>query len=143
MNSYFIDTEVFLIPEGDKRDGLADTKSDMLVLCHESDYNAHSALLVNILKAVGYQENDNAQIIKLDEDEQLSLAPLASECVSRVMCFGLKPRQISMNAGFHANQFYHTESFSILLTHSLAQLDSQTKFKKALWTALQEHFKAE
>lgn len=142
MNSYFIDSEVFIIPEAEHSRLEASEILEVLVLVRSKDYEAQKQLLDNILKAVALTPGENAALHLLDEKESVNVAEITPVNIKKVICFGLKPREISMNAGFHANHFYKTESFSILLTHSLTQLDGNTRFKKALWGALQEAFKS-
>lgn len=142
MNSYFIDSEVFIIPDSENKSMEVDGNVEVFVLARRKDYDSQKQLLDNILKAVSLIPGENAVLQLLEDDESINIAELTPATVDKVICFGLKPREISMNAGFHANHFYKTESFSILLTHSLNQLDGNTRFKKALWGALQEAFKS-
>jgi len=142
LNSYFIDSEVFIIPDSENKNLVAGEKVEVLVLARRKDYDSQKQLLDNILKAVSLTPGENTVLHLMEDDENINIAKLTPDSVSKVICFGLKPREISMNAGFRANHFYKTESFSILLTHSLDQLDGNTRFKKALWAALQESFKS-
>lgn len=142
MNSTILDNTIYSIPERKVADiDLTDGKK-LLVLLRTSDYEAHADLLHNILKAIAFTKDENAIIYTMnDEEESVALAQLAIPPIEAVICFGLKPKEISMNAGFRANKFYQTETFRILLSHSLEQLEGNKKFKMALWTALQEAFK--
>jgi DNA polymerase III psi subunit len=143
LNSYFINSEVFIIPEAMHHRLEASDELEVLVLARRKDYDSQNQLLDNILKAVSLIPGENAVLHFLGDHENINIAELCPDTVDKVICFGLKPSEIAMNAGFHANQFYKTESFSILLTHSLNQLDGNTRFKKALWAALQEAFKSQ
>ena len=142
MNSTFLDNTIYSIPEGKPRGIDLTEKKVLLVLLRKSDYEAHTDLLHNVLKAIAFTKDENAIIYTMNEgEESIALAKLAVPPIDAVICFGLKPKQISMNAGFRANKFYQTETFRILLSHSLEQLEGNKKFKMALWTALQEAFK--
>ena len=140
MNSIFFDKEIFIIPEAEDSSIEFSESSDMLIVCNTEDLEKNKQLLTNILNAISRKENENVDIHCLDNEETLNLAKSLNKQIKYVICFGLKPKNISMNAGFRANKFYQTESFSIMLSHSLGQLESEKKYKKALWEALQNAF---
>lgn len=140
MNSIIYDKEIFIIPEEGITEISYSEGSDMLILCRKEDSDANADLLGNILKAIGKEESKNVDVFRMDMDEDLHLAKSLDKQIKYVICFGLKPKNICMNAGFRANKLYKTEDFSIMLTHSLSQLQADVKYKKALWGALQQNF---
>lgn len=142
MNSDFFDNEIFIIPEDNKMPLNLDDKIEMVVVCKDDDYTENESLIINILKAISFDLNTNASLLKLEDQELVHLSRRLPGHLNYVICFGLKPKEIGFNAGFRANRFYKTETFSILLTHSLAQLTESKKHKMALWNALQSTFKA-
>lgn len=142
MNSDFFDNEIFIIPEDNKMPLNLDDKIEMVVVCKDDDYTENESLIINILKAISFDLNTNASLLKLEDQELVHLSRRLPAHLKYVICFGLKPKEIGFNAGFRANRFYKTETFSILLTHSLAQLTASKKHKMALWNALQSTFKA-
>ncbi len=140
MNSYFINTDVFIIPDIGKLDSHCPEKTRLLVFCEKEDFQSHSDLLHNILKAINFENDKNACILKLDKQSSVNVASITSDSITHVLSFGLSPKNLCLNAGFKANRFYKTESFSILLTHSLNQLEENKNYKMALWNALQNTF---
>ena len=141
MNSEFYDTDIFIIPESENPQPILSENIELCVFCRALDLQANNELLHNILKAVNYTEGNNAHIFKLKDSESINVARSINPSVQFVLSFGLRPRDLGFNAGFKANRFYKTEDFSILLTHSLAQLNGEKKYKMALWNALQSTLK--
>jgi len=140
LNKAFFDYDQYSIPKRFEGEIIRHDKDDLLVVVYASDYDMHSELLSKILLAIKFDLQENVCLIKLKEDEQFNLSRLSMENISEVICIGIKPNVISMNASFAANVFYQTESFSIMLTHSLERLSQDNKRKKALWNALQIKF---
>ncbi len=140
MNSYFINTDVYIIPDSDQQGFEISADARLVVVVKEDDYAAQEELLINILKAIGFSIGENAFVIKLQDGQQVAISELLPESVDHVLCFGVRPKEIGFNAGFRANTIYKTESYSILLAHALSKLAEDNKHKKALWTSLQQAF---
>lgn len=143
MNLPFDDINLYLIPElktVKQQELKGETK--VLVLIKESDFEAYEDLLFKILKAIKLNPDTEVQFAQMGEEDSININQIYSETNTHVLSFGLRPNQIGFNASFRANHFYKTEYFSILLTHSLSQLDKDKDKKKALWLSLQSEFKS-
>lgn len=141
MNSYYYNTDIFIIPESEPVGENNRLSQPMVVLVREGDLDANKTLLDNILKAIGFELDRNAAVLSIENGQSINLASHLSQQVAYVLCFGFQPSELGIQAGFRANVFYATESFRILLTHGLDKLDQDKKLKMALWTALQKAFK--
>lgn len=141
MNSELFHTDIFIIPEDKSAQFSIPDEVELICIGKHEDLAKNSMLLTNILKAVGYKLGVNAISVELEPEDSVKLTSLAQEKLEYILCFGTNPKELGMNARFKANRFYKTESFNILLTHSLDQLDGDVRRKKALWTALQTQFK--
>ena len=142
MNSDFFNGEIFIIPEAETNVEAIGQDIELLALHKMSDKPGDGDLLRNILQAVSFKMGENADVRTLEDGSSINVASIAPGSLKYIICFGLQPKEIGMNAGFRANTFYQTEGFKILLTHSLSQLSSEKKYKLALWNALQSEFKS-
>lgn len=135
----FFDFAYYDIP--DQAAQVADTSNrSILVVLKEEDYNAQETLLLKILSAVGVDADKDVLFVKLKDGDYGPISHYDHPALNKVIAFGLKPTELGYNASFKGYRFYKTESYSLLLSHSLVALaDSQEK-KKALWEALQKAF---
>ena len=138
MNESFIDFELFNIPESDRSESLHG--GQLLVIVEKQEFEEHKVLLINILKAIGFTFGENVHASLLDQEESVNASQLVHENISHVLVFGLAPKRIGMNARFRANFFYPTETYKVLLTHKLSQLNADKKYKAALWQSIQNEF---
>lgn len=93
------------------------------------------------MKAIKLDEGKDVTIIQLPNEVSINISSIVGNDNRKIISFGLMPNRIGLNASFSANHMYPTETFSVLLTHSLAKLESDKGKKMALWTALQSTFK--
>lgn len=141
MTELFYDFEIYDIPEAEISLNIENAEQNLLVVAYEDDFNEHNALLFKILSAIGYEKDRNAMIHNLKIGESINLSRAVPREISNVLCFGMMPKDIGFNASFRPNAFYKTENFSVLLSYNLEKLGTSVENKRALWTALQTHFK--
>jgi DNA polymerase III psi subunit len=137
---YNLDT--FDIPEIEKPQNIGniDTAS-IIVILHKDDYNIQKQLLHKILKAINVDVDKDVLFLLLEEGASCPLYQYANDNTQYVMSFGLGIKALGLNAKFVANHFYNTETYAVMLTHSLTKLSMDNQKKKALWSALQNVFK--
>jgi DNA polymerase III psi subunit len=141
LKQSFYNFDIYGLPEYKESSDIFNSKSSLLVVCKHHDFRENQTLITNILKAIGFEEGKNATILKIEDEESIHLASLVTDTISSVISFGLMPGALGLNASFRPNRFYDTETFSLLLSYSCAELENNKKFKMALWKALQEKFK--
>lgn len=139
MKEPFFDFDYYNIPYQIAKATETEEKP-ILVIITEEDYQAQETLLLKILAAVGVDAKKDVAFVKLKEGEYAPVSHYDSPILSKVICFGLKPTQLGYNASFKGYRFYNTESYSLLLSHSLVALSDSKEKKKALWDALQTAF---
>lgn len=133
--------DTFDIPTQDDTTTRGDRNTAFIcIILRQNDYGEHQDLLNNILKAIKIDVDNDVMLILLDEDEACPLHNHITKKTKYVLSFGLGIKDIGLNASFVANHFYQSESYAIMLTHSLAKLNSDTQKKKSLWGALQNTF---
>ena len=140
VNTIFnIDT--FNIPESEETHLIGDRlTSSIIVLSNKEDYENQSELLHKIFKAINIDIENDVLLLLLEEGLSCPLHQYVTHTTDYVMSFGLGIKALCLNAKFVANHFYKTESYSVMLTHSLTKLSTDNQKKKALWTALQKVF---
>lgn len=140
MNDTFFDFDQYVIPERAKAEISSHKEDRLCVIVTKEDFMVNEIFLSKILSAIKYDLSSNVRLVQFPTAKQIKLDSAHIADVKEIICFGVSPAQISMNASFRANQIYSTESFNILLTHSLKKLSGDLSKKKALWTALQQNY---
>lgn len=141
MDALFENFELLDIPKLNLSQFQLSDKVTLLILLRSADKASHEDLLVNILKSIGFIIGQNAEVISLSDQEDINVARVATDSVKHVISFGLKPRHLGLNASFKPNTFYPTETFHILLSYAMNDLNVNKAYKKALWLSLQKAFK--
>ena len=141
MVDTILNIDTFDIPESEDihKAGDRDTATTIVVL-NKKDYETHNALLHKIFKAINIDIENDVLLLQLEEGMSCPLNQYVTDATEYVMSFGLGIKALCLNAKFIANSFYKTESYSVMLTHSLTKLSTDNQNKKALWTALQKVF---
>lgn len=140
MKEPFFDFPIYDIPQLDKSSDDRTDGDKIMVIVYKEDHEAHKDLLIKIFSAVGQDLTAGSGVIVLEKGNQINIQKLSLYGTERVISFGIAPRKMGLNATFKAYQIYTTESFDLMLSHSLAQLSEEVARKKALWEALQKMF---
>jgi|GEM_PF-603712 len=136
-----LNTDYYLIPEAHSITTIGSEKTaTVAIILRSEDHELHNPLLHNILKAIQIDVEKDVLFFLIQKGQSVHISTQIKEGIEQVMCFGLGIKDIGMHASFQANTFYPTESYKIMLTHSLAKLDADKMKKKHLWTALQNNF---
>ncbi len=143
METPSFDIDLFNIPK-DNLDFETDRSlSDYLIILYKDDYEMHQGLIEKIFSAVKLDLNQYAGLVILERGEEINVSRHTSDNTKFVIAFGIAPIKIGLNGRFTGYTIYPTESFSLLLSHSLAQLSENKEKKKALWGSLQKAFVAQ
>ena len=140
LNESFFDFQLYDIPRKVKPDINGDNSDTLAIILKKEDFKAQELLITKILAAINFDIKTHVCVILFNDGETIDIAKCVLPEINKVVCFGIKPAEISFNASFRANTFYQTETFGLMLTHSLSILSTDNSKKKALWTALQETF---
>ena len=140
MNIQFFDFEIFDLEGSSEVNIFGSESSDLLLLIEEEEFTIHKELISKIMGAINYNIDNDIRICLLRQAQNVNLAQLVGEGINYVIAFGINPKNLSLNASFKANYFYKTESFEIMLSHSLTELNENKVYKKSLWTELQKKF---
>lgn len=136
MNNHFLDFDKYDIPEG----GLAVVperqSAENLVVIYQEDYNQHADLCHKIFGAVGINLEGYDGLVLMDKGVEINIAKHASAASKKVISFGIAPKKLGLNAKFTGYRIYQTDTFQLLLSHSLKQLSDNKERKKALWESL-------
>ena len=142
MDIEFFDFEIFDLDESSEISLSGPENASVSVVLKEDDYEAHQELLKGILTAIQYDLNTDVQVCLLRQAQNVNLSRIIKHQNQKVIVFGINPKRISMNASFKAYHLYRTETFQIMLSHSLESLSTNKSYKKALWNELQQKFMA-
>lgn len=141
MENPILNTDFYIIPDTKTCTSIGNPETaSVAIILKAEDHQVHKDLLINILKAIKIDVEQDVVFFLLGEGESFHIASAIQDNVKYVMCFGLGIKDIGMHASFQANTFYPTETFTIMLTHSLSKLDADKLKKKNLWSALQSTF---
>jgi len=140
LNDSFFDFKRYNIPTLENPEITKHKLDKICVVISKEDFSNHQELLSKILYAIKFDLAKNVRLIQLSENGHIKLNSEICGETKEILCFGISPSRISMNASFKANVFYATEKFEIMLAHSLSKLTEDVAKKKALWNALQSKY---
>lgn len=139
-----LESEVFFLPNIllSKLDVRGEGMKKMLIIARSEDIDTGKETFGKIIKAIGYDIDQDCYILALGADKaKKDLAPLLRELdITDLIVFGVNPKEL----GFHiqARLYYpfQFEQMSFILSHSIAEMNDNQKFKMALWQCLQKQF---
>ena len=140
MDFSFFDFDQYAITETSNPLIIGDHKATTVIVTYDADFNEYNELISKIFKAVNIDLANQAMIVQLKENQEINLASHLTDGTQKIFVFGINPKLLGLNASFKAYREYKTEDFYIVFSHALKDLSTQTNFKKALWTVLQESF---
>jgi len=132
----YFDFDLYDIPEDGVVLDFDEYSSDNLVVLYKEDFENQKELFEKIFLAVGLKIDKNLVILKLEKGQHINLGTAIPSQTKQVICFGIAQSNLGINAKFKAYQQYKTESFAIMLSHSLTKLSDSKDHKKALWESL-------
>ncbi len=138
MDLLFDDLMIFNVPNVNKKTCNATGQEGLCIVVNSVEYGAHQVLLEKIIKATGKNMSQDVLLITPEENQIINLTEQIPTHVQQVICFGVSPKSLGLNAAFRANQNYKTETYSIVLTYGLSELHDNVTKKKALWSTLQK-----
>jgi len=132
----YFDFDLYEIPisteVGDTEAGV----SDNMVFIYREDFTAHEGLFGKIFAAAGLDQGRNLHVIQLNKGEHINIGSKVSATTKQIIAFGIAPDKLGLNAKFRGYHNYTTETFKLLLSHSLKKLQESKEHKKALWEVL-------
>jgi len=141
LNPEYFDFDLFEIPTVKELAISGNNCATLAIITSKADFNNHKELLSKILGAIDLDlEKDVCQIL-LENAEPILISNLLPKEIQYLLVFGLNPSQIGFNASFKAYHLYSSETYKILLSHSLTKLSENQNFKKSLWASLRNEFK--
>ncbi len=140
LKEAFFDFDFYKIADHSETNAREDSTSSVLVFVYEQDYETQKELLGKIIAAIGLQADSFKGLVLLKKGEELNANELTTVSTSILVAFGIAPSKLGFNAAFKAYRTYRSESYSILLSHSLQKLSTSKEHKMALWSELQKEF---
>jgi len=138
LNEDYFDFDLYNIPEDGNVIQQEEILAENVVVLYKEDYQLQQALLEKIFQAVGIDLTKRLSIVQLDKGQQINLSKILTPKTKQVVSFGIAQSKLGINATFKAYLRYKTDTFSILLSHSLKKLAESKEHKKALWEALKK-----
>lgn len=142
MQHPFFDFEVYQSGNSDiPQERLSgENQKALLVIAREDDLSEENQqFLAKILSAVKYDLLQDASILKLEKNENISVQQLLSK-YDTVLSFGIKVSDIGMSFETILYQPIILLEKKYLIGHSLENIKGNQGYKKALWGALQKVF---
>jgi len=136
----FFDFDSYQIAEPTTAETKKGNSDPAMIFVYEADYQAHKDLLGKIISAIGFNGDTYKNIVKLTKGDELNASVFSQEHTSYIISFGIAPSKLGFNAAFRGYKTYQTETFRVLLSHSLQKLHDSKEHKKALWSELQKEF---
>ena len=140
METPHFDIDIFNIPKDIIGQNFERIQSEYLILLYKEDYDTYQDLVHKIFSAVKLELNGYPGLVLLNRGEEINIARNTSNSTQFVISFGIAPIKLGLNGRFSGYHIYKTETFSFLLSHSLAQLTEEKAKKKSLWNVLQQIF---
>jgi len=134
------DIDLFNIPKDNLGFESERSLSEYIIILYKDDYDMHQDLVQKIFSAVNLDLNKYSGLVILERGEEINVSRHTSNNTKFVIAFGIAPIKLGLNGRFTGYTIYPTESFSLLLSHSLAQLSENKEKKKALWGSLRQAF---
>jgi len=146
MSTLFSEETIYSFPDALEIDkGLNNEHLDKpLVICRKSDLqNGGKEKLFEILGAINWDINSNAQLLELENEQSLLLASgLPLKNAKRiVLTFGLKPMDLCIQSPFQYYEAIHFENAILISSNSMQELMTNKQFKGSLWNAI-KHLKS-
>jgi len=140
LEKAFFDFELYDIPEDSRMSDKSSSDDSVVIIVNKDDYQAQKELLHKIFSAVGLELEGYNGLHIIDKGSYINITEIAGRVGTKVICFGTSPKNLGLNSSFKGYRIYNTETYQVLLSHSLAQLAVKKERKKALWDALQGLF---
>ncbi len=140
METPNFDIDLFNIPKDNLGFESERSLSEYIIILYKDDYDMHQDLVQKIFSAVNLDLNKYSGLVILERGEEINVSRHTSNNTKFVIAFGIAPIKLGLNGRFTGYTIYPTESFSLLLSHSLAQLSENKEKKKALWGSLRQAF---
>ena len=142
MDTLFTDSEIYTIPDFDvaliEQQGYI--HSDLLIVVGNEDYNAHIELFENIKKAMKINSEEDYQLLIISKDSYCPLHRIQSiELKKLIVCFGILPEKVSLEAKLPLNVLHTTESYKISFVGSLESMNEDKKNKLLFWNSIKDH----
>ena len=122
LKEAFFDFDFYKIADSSETNTREVSTTSVLIFVYEQDYEAHKDLLGKIIAAIGLEPNSFEGVVVMKKGEQLNANDLTTESTSILVAFGIAPSKLGFNAAFKAYRTYRSETYSILLSHSLQKL---------------------
>lgn len=139
MKEDYFDFDLYNIPVTKSFENF-EVSADNLVVIYKEDYATNKELIHKIFGAVKLEFGADIDLLQLEKGESANLGKLIGQKSIKVISFGIGQDKLGINAKFKAYRMYSTESFNLLLSHSLKKLAESKEHKKALWNALQAYY---
>ncbi len=134
-------SKIYTIPElNNPSSENGNGEKGLLIILDNEDKNQNIKTLEGLVKAIKLDIQNDVKIITI-ESQPLDLNNIINQQpYNTVILIGLNPNQVGFNINAGKYFFYHLEKFSILITDSLSDLNSDKSKKMKFWQNLQERY---
>lgn len=146
LNSGFLDMKIFphTEPEILLQKAIGNIEKGLLVVILDNDARPELLpFLEKILKAVQYDLNQDAHLLKITDKtvfSLMSLNNLSKDSIKQAIFFGQTPKQVGLNLKAQKYQPLSVAGKNILFADDLAVIHDDTELKKSLWMSLKAMF---
>lgn len=115
-------------------------RKGLLIVIQSTDKEENIATLQGLVKAIKFDIEEDVSIVACNDKVTSLNSILASKKYNTVILIGTHPDQVGFSINAKKYFFYKMESFAILLTDSLKDMNADKSKKMAFWQNLQAKF---
>jgi len=144
LNHTFFDKQIFVVntAENTLKNSTGSNQKNLFIVyqVNESESNEIN-FLEKILSAVKYDLKEDVLLVGVTQKEQIGFQDIkAIKKIKDVILLGVTPDQLGLRFESSFYQPIQCNDCRFLIAHSLSEIESDKKWKGALWNALQEMF---
>jgi len=112
----------------------------LLIVLQDTDKQENMPTLEGLVKAIKFDIEEDVTIVSCKEEFTPIDTLLSTKKYSTVILIGVSPDQVGFSISAKKYFIYKMESFAILLTDSIRELNADKSKKMAFWQNLQSRF---
>lgn len=146
MNEFY-DFTIYDIPESNVGNIYGDKiieNPNITILMIKDEYTEQMAeFLSKIIGSIGYDLDSDCQIRTFNKNEIINLAEIHNIDNSKnIFSFGINKNQFQIQADAKSQQWIYFNTFSLLISRDLSELNKNVNLKREFWFELKKQFNA-
>jgi len=131
-------TKIYRISESDSQPDISGNgEKGLLIVIHANDKQENLATLQGLVKAIKLDIEKDVSIVSFTDQRTSLNTILSSTKYNTVILIGVTPDQVGFSLAAKKYFIYKMESFALLLSDSLRDLNADKSKKMAFWQNLQ------